>query len=187
MKTGPLPILLSVLWALNPTAALAEASETLPESRVTIVVEETERNPFGQRLAAKPLVIEQAETEEARLRALLSTMRVAGVSTGEGTAKALIGPVVAVVGRPLPALVAGQRESLRVLSVTEEKIELGFVEKDGTAETRTMSLPVKVQAEVRFKLPGQVQVPEPSKESNLEGVLNSVSSPNSAATPPTQP
>jgi len=172
----------TTLLAIAAIARIAHASteaDLLPESRTTIIVQASERNPFGVRNVVQQLEVEHVETEESRLRALLQKMRLGGLSGQEGSYSAMLGPLSLRPGETLRPLIAGQTEKIRVLSVARDRIELGFIEKDGTAETRTITLPVSVGAEVHYLLPSQTGSSDTKTKPgpDLGGVLNDGSDP----------
>lgn len=148
--------LLVPLMLVVATMARAQSSdnELLPQNRPTIILQDNERNPFGQR-TVQQTVVEQVETEESRLRAFLQNLPISGVSDKEGSFKILLGSISVEKGGSLPSLISGQNEKIYVREVTAENIELGFVEKDGSSETRLINLPVNVKAEVRYLMETQ--------------------------------
>jgi len=127
----------------------------LPEDKKPTEVRADERNPFGKRIVktAEPAVVE-TETEETKIRAVIDKLPLEGITEGFSDTKALLGSFVLAVGKPVPPVLADQSERLVVLSVTPNELQLGFIEKDGTSETRKIVRKLDLQPTVRFKLPG---------------------------------
>jgi hypothetical protein len=130
-----------------------------PEAREPIEVNEDERNPFGLVGApdavegpARPLI----ETEEQKLRRILSTMRVSGFSGGEGSYRVLLGSLALREGEMLPRLFADQAEVLRVVAITEREVTLAFVEDQMDRPARTIGLGIDLKPQVQSLMTGEV-------------------------------
>lgn len=147
-------ILLAAAW---PAAAQpAPDPDLLPSGRTFIEVREAERNPFGQpSVAPTSTMPEEVESEEARLRRILSALKVAGVSKSGTDSRALVGTLILSKGRELPSLLRGQRERLVVTSVDAQSVVISFVEQDATAEPRRIILSVDVEPRVDQMLFGE--------------------------------
>lgn len=125
----------------------------LPEEKVGITLAESERNPFGKRGPKTPAKsASDTESEEARIRGILASMPAAGTGERDGKYSALLGSFVISPGQALPLILENQTEKVRVLKVDQNTIELGFVEKDESAETRKITLPIRLKPEVRYSL-----------------------------------
>lgn len=149
------------LWAVSPVGML-------PEDRVPIKVDENERNPFGRK-AAK---VESAavENEESILRGMIEKLAVTGVVSGRTGRKVMLGSLTLEDGKVLPPLMANQSEKLKVNAVTEEKVEIGFVESDGTSGLRRIVIALSLSPQIQFK----IHKPGPGAEkraAGLDGVL----------------
>ncbi|MFZ4681063.1 MAG: hypothetical protein ACOYMS_01060 [Terrimicrobiaceae bacterium] len=138
---------------VSPMAAARASIGLLPEDKTPVVVAEDERNPFGKRAVKAPSVVqEERESEETKIRALISKLPLGGMTRGYGVVKVLIGPYTVAEGAILPDMIPGQTERVKVLSVSADKVELGFLDKDGTADTRKINLAIDFRPAVRFKL-----------------------------------
>lgn len=103
-----------------------------PEKRAPTDVPPGERNPFGL-LSLPPTEEEQkvqveVETEEMKIKRILSNMKVGGVSGSEGAYRVLLGSMPLAKGDQLPQIFANQVEQLVVEDVTDGKIFLRFIE-----------------------------------------------------------
>lgn len=131
-----------------------------PERREPAVVREGERNPFGlvsvpteePGAAAPP----QTETEENRLRRILGSMRVSGVSGTPGAYRIVLGSMQLKEGERLPKLFADQAEVLRVSRITEREITISFEETDPELPPRTIGLGYDLRPRPQSLLPGEL-------------------------------
>jgi len=138
-------------------AGLASAPALLPEEKEPIPIEEGERNPFARRgPATATTVVEDTESEESRLRALLGKMKVTGFMEGDNGASVLLGNYRMIPKQILPPLLANQTEKLQVVSVTPKRVHLVFLESDDRPPTRTITLRYSLRPQVRFLLGSQV-------------------------------
>ena len=163
MKRYFLPFLL----ALTPAFAVSPVG-LLPEDKTPVVVRDVERNPFAAKLTTAEVVAEVKENEEGRIRIVISSLPVAGVTQSAKGTKVLLGPHVMEAGQMVPPLVSNQSEKLKVLSVTGKKLELGFLEKDGNVADRKVSVVLDLTPKVQFKLGKQ---PEASYGGGFDGVI----------------
>ncbi|HRJ70676.1 MAG TPA: hypothetical protein PLS03_00545 [Terrimicrobiaceae bacterium] len=132
-----------------------------PDDKKPVPVAADERNPFGRIAPKAPeAVAVEVESEESKIRAMVSGLPVSGYTEGNGQKKVLMGPYVLDPGKDLPQLIRGQTETVRVVSVDEDKVELGFVEKDGKIAGRTMVLKIDIAPVVRFRLGGDAGAPD---------------------------
>lgn len=163
--------LLLFLAALVPLSGAPAGPGLLPEDKTPVLVAEDERNPFGKRAVKAAVVRTETESEETKIRGVIERLPLGGMTRGYGVVKVLIGPYIIAQGGILPDVIPGQTEKVRVLSVSEDKAELGFVDKDGTADTRKISLGIDLKPAVRFKLGGKpVAEPKEAGASAFDGV-----------------
>lgn len=128
----------------------------LPQQKASLTVSSSERNPFGKK---PPKKVEQGkaapvESEESKLRDVIGELPLAGVVEARGGVTVLLGSITIRQNDLLPALISGQTEQIRVISVTSKEVQLGFVDADGTANNRKMRLSVDMTPAVRYKLGG---------------------------------
>lgn len=124
----------------------------LPEERQTLEVAPTEKNPFGVKVDRVGKLPRAADNEEARIRLVMERLPVGGVVEGSGGRKVMLGPLILEEGQAVQQVVPNQREMLRVLSISEERIEIGFVESSGNATVRKITIPINLTPEVKFRL-----------------------------------
>lgn len=138
-----------------------DRSGLLPEKRNPTDVRSDERNPFGS-VAPPPkeekeIAPIEVETEEMKIRRILGSLRVSGVTGDAATGyTALLGPLQLRSGEVLPRLFADQAEALHVVSVTDHDVVLSFTEKDPTLPPRTLSFSFNMRPRVRSVLPGEL-------------------------------
>lgn len=139
----------------------------LPEDRVPVKVAENERNPFGRKAAKVESTA--VENEESIIRGMIEKLPVTGVVSGRTGRKVMLGSLTLESGKPLPPLIANQSEKLKVNAVTEEKVEIGFVESDGTSGLRRIVIALSLTPQIQFQIhkPG----PGPVRKAGLDGVL----------------
>lgn len=131
-----------------------------PDMREPAKIEEGERNPFGlvsvpqEEAEVKESV--QAETEEMRLRRVLGSMRISGVSGAPGSYRVILGPMHVRNGDTLPKLFADQAETLQVTSISDREVILSFKEKDPDTPPRTIGLSYDLKPRPRALLPGEL-------------------------------
>jgi len=141
------------LMILVLTGSARASVGLLPEEKQPIVVAVAERNPYGKKGPKTPLKIdEDTESEEARIRNILNTLSVTGMGEREGQTTALLGPFVLKPGAKLPPVLPDQKEVVLVILVQSNLVELGFVDKDGTADARKITLNIKRKPTVRYDL-----------------------------------
>ena len=137
-----------------------DRSAFLPERRTPTDVPEDERNPFGKSLPPpteeKEIEPVKVETEEMKIRRVLSNMRVSGLSGAPGDYTVLLGPLALRAGETLPKLFRDQAEVLRVESVSDREVVLIFVEKNPNLPPRAMSLSVDLKPRVDSVLAGEL-------------------------------
>lgn len=134
--------------ARNPRSSLLKVGE-LPDRKTPDLLRPKERNPFAGKEAKNiATVTEDRVSEESILRLLLSQMSVTGVIRSEGSNKALLDRIVLQEGQPLPKIMAGQTETLRVGKIAEDQAEIFFVENDERVEPRKIVIPIKLKPAV---------------------------------------
>ena len=118
--------------------------EMTPSGRKFTEIKPSERNPFSQKVEAQAeAVAMETESEEARLRRILSGLRVAGVS-GSGTGKTvLLGTLILKQGKPVPNLLRNQAEVLKVSEISDESVKITFEDREAGAEPRLIVIPLR--------------------------------------------
>jgi len=125
----------------------------LPQDKTPEVLEASEPNPFGIRVKQGPTTaVVVAESEETRIRGAIDRMALGGMTRGYGVTKILLGPHMVAAGETLPDVIPRQTERIEVIAVSDDKVELGFVEKNGEVGERIILLGVDLKPVVRYRL-----------------------------------
>lgn len=167
---------IALLGTLLLTGALpslrGDALELLPETKVPLIVPEGERNPFAVKAAPVAQVVPtDQESEESRLRGLLSALKVTGFSDGAGGASVLLGPYLLRPGELVPPLMRHQTERIQVAAITRGRIELVFLEPQDRPPSRRLTIQFSTEPKVRFLL--GTQIPPRPRTQALEGIFPS--------------
>jgi hypothetical protein len=139
----------------------------LPEERVAVEVSDTEKSPFGTKAVTIGQQPKNTENEESWIRLVFERLPVSGVVQAESGRKVLLGSLAIEEGKELPPVIPRQQERLRVLAITDERAEIGFVEEDGSSH-RKIIVPLDVAPDVQFRLGIKAA---PAKRSGLDGVI----------------
>lgn len=149
-------------------ASLAQAISPvglLPDDKVAIVVAEGERNPFGK---TSPKAEAAVDNEEARIRSFIDHLPMAGVIESRSGKRILLGSHMLEEGKILPPMVSNQKEKIQVVSISEDKIELAFLESNGEVGSRRIVVQGSLAPEVNFR----VAPPMGPKAGKLDGVIS---------------
>ncbi|MEO6847876.1 MAG: hypothetical protein ABI443_09915 [Chthoniobacterales bacterium] len=118
-----------------------------------------ERNPFVRRETKVAATTNNQETEERQLRALLGRMSVTGFIRGQDSTKVLLQNLILKKGGTLPPLIENQTEQLIVAKITENQVEIDFVQTDEDASPRKILIPINLQPQVEI----HATAPPPAK------------------------
>lgn len=162
-------LLLLLTFALPAAAGAATPVGLLPEDKVPVLLEESERNPFGKN--TPKAVASVVENEESRIRAIFERLPVGGVIEGRTGRKVLLGSMVIEEGRQLPPVISQQTEKLKVLSVASDKVEIAFLESDGTPGLRRMVVNLSISPSVQFQVARPATKKSEEEETQFGGVL----------------
>lgn len=155
MKRLPFPRRFTpALLALAGTAAAAIAGPygPLPDDKGYTPLREGEKNPYERPVVKEEKAIEQAETEETKLRSMLGAMPVAGVRDNGYQIRVLLGSMMLTEGDELPPLLPQQQEKLKVGEILPDQIELVFVEREEEVEPRRIEIPVRLDPKVTYAI-----------------------------------
>jgi hypothetical protein len=157
--------------AVMPLAANASSPVgLLPEDKVPVALEGSERNPFGKNAPKTAAAV--VENEESRIRAVFERLPVGGVMEGRTGRKVLLGSFVIEEGRQLPPVIPRQSEKLKVLAVAPDKVELAFLESDGTPGLRRIVVNLNMSPSVQFRVSKPAAKSQPGEgEGGFDGVL----------------
>ena len=134
----------------------------LPEDKQALRPDEKidgkKSNPFAERNKPKTEKAEETvETEESKIRMVFDTLRITGIMKSNGKYSALLGDMILEENQPVPPVLPGQTQILRVARVTDKMVELAWVEGAGfeTAAPRRILKRVELSPKVAVLLPGQ--------------------------------
>ncbi|MCB1210164.1 MAG: hypothetical protein KDK97_12590 [Verrucomicrobiales bacterium] len=129
--------------------ALILPAEKAPES-----VQVDARNPF--QAAEDTAQKEVTNTEQNTVRDMLLALPVVGVSPGPNGIRVLLGDIRLEEGMEVPPMVPNQTVRLRVNSITQEGIELLWVERKQTGLPPVpLHIPIDIGPRVAHMLPGR--------------------------------
>ncbi len=160
LKTGTRVALLAAAWACSGIAEGADSTAVIgirPEQKTPTLISESERNPFGNRTKKQAVAVYDKESEESQIRRIFTKLKVNGMSSAkDGFQRILLGDMILEKGKKVPQLIAGQSETLIVSDVTDEQIELSWVdEATMRLDGRKLLIPIALDPSVEFVLKGQ--------------------------------
>ena len=132
----------------------------LPEERVAIQLAPTEKSPFGLKILGDGGQPRSTDNEENWIRMAIQRLPVSGVVNSEDGRKVLLGSLILEKGKILPPVIPQQAEVLRVLDVSDQRAEIGFLEADGSIRRKIVVF-LDVTPTVQFRL--GVKVPPPPR------------------------
>jgi len=136
------------LSSLTPDARAKSGFEVLSEGG---------ESPFGMATALlEEISPTRRMSEEQKLRSVLSKIRVSGRMGEDGSYRVLLGPMLVGVGDVLQPIFVNQVERLKVQSISDRGVVLEFVEKEQTAEPRTIGLPYDLRPRADSLLAGEL-------------------------------
>jgi hypothetical protein len=160
-------LLLSLIAPLGLRAASPVG--LLPEDKVPVTVADNERNPFGKN-APKAAAAAAVENEESRIRAVIEQLSVGGIMEGRSGRKVLLGGLLLEEGRPVQDVISRQTEKLQVLSIAPDKVEIAFLESDGTPGSRRIVVSLNLTPNVQYRVAKPMQ--KAGDDASFDGVLS---------------
>lgn len=146
-----------------------------PEEKRPLLLKASERNPYAKRSDKEEITGEESiDAEEQQIRARLGSLSVTGRSEGPNGLRILLGDIILEQGRILPQLLEEQSENLKVLSIGEDTVVLGWIDiASGEASGKTMQVSYDLSPRVSYALHGQ-ESPAAQEEGNERrmGVLH---------------
>lgn len=130
----------------------------LPGSKVTTSVDPNERNPYSIREKKLEVKEDDGNSEAARIRDILQSLRVRGTSVGPRGRRVLFGDLMLMEGHELPRLLPGQTDRLMTTRVTEKEVEIAWLSESGReiADGRKLLIQIDIaEVIVTIILPGQ--------------------------------
>lgn len=131
---------------------LAAEIGLLPQEKTAIMIDVSERNPFSLRTVLAPEKEAETGGEEKAIRDAIGNLAVGGIVGAPPNVRVLLGSMALGEGRDLPDVINRQSERLRVVSITEKQIEIAFLEKNGKASERRITVALSVKPAVRYML-----------------------------------
>ncbi len=131
--------------------------EMKPADKRPLRLKENERNPFEKRSAKDEEFTEtDTDSEESKLREILTQLRVGGSSRGTNGLRILLGDMNLEEGMFLPKLIPVQNDALKVTEITEEALTLSWVDTEsGVLTGKTLQLTFDLTPTIQYGLPGQ--------------------------------
>lgn len=160
-------------------AGRVEYQLILPEEKTPESIKPTENNPFSKTAGNEA---DESSSEENAVRDVLMSLTISGVSNdASGNKRLMLGPMKLERGMIVPPVLADQAVHLRVNAITDEALELVWIEKKNTGlPPRALIIPFNVKPTIRTRLAGFANQ-QPGSTPRI-GVFNP-----SAASPSTPP
>lgn len=129
----------------------------MPDDKTSEKIADSERNPFSRNEDASKGLTVKASNEENVIREQLLKLRVVGQSpNNSGGMRVMLGDMILSVDQIVPQVLPEQTLSLKVGNITENAIELVWVEKKKTGmPPRKLTIPMDLRPKVRYQLQGQ--------------------------------
>ncbi|MGH8046393.1 MAG: hypothetical protein ACREKL_04035 [Chthoniobacterales bacterium] len=161
MKNVALLILLLCATAMAGDPELMQIGE-LPGQKTPELIQPKDRNPFMRRETKVAVETADKESEESRLRDLFKTLPITGIIRGGGDVKVLLSNLILKQGELLPPLIESQTEVLIVAAITDNEVEIDFVESNEHAEPRKILIPIDLTPRVAISPVGVAPASQPS-------------------------
>lgn len=124
----------------------------LPDEKTPELVKPEENNPFETMIDAS--AAREGSTEENQVRDLLLAMPVGGASSGSAGIRVMLGGMRLQAGMDVPPVIPDQQVLLRVKAITNNAIELVWVEKKPTGlPPKMLVIPMDASPKVRYRMP----------------------------------
>lgn len=125
----------------------------LPEEKIPESIKPTENNPFSKSAGKEE---DESSSEENAVRDLLLQLHISGVSNdASGNRRLMLGPMKLERGMVVPPVLPDQAVHLRVNAISEEALELVWIEKKNTGlPPRPLIIPFNVKPTIRTRLAG---------------------------------
>ncbi len=151
LLAGPL----SVQSADDPQAGSdrVEYQLILPDEKTPESIKPTENNPFSKAAGKQE---DESSSEENAIRDVLMNLAISGISSDSaGNRRLMLGPMKLERGMVVPPVLPDQTVHLRVNAITQEALELVWIEKKNTGlPPRALIIPFNVKPTIRTRLAG---------------------------------
>ena len=140
----------------------------LPEQKkkrlMNFIIGDKDRNPFV--VPKKEAAVVQgvnSHSEETKIRTILESLKVNGISKGKDGYKVQLGGIILSQGRVLPRIMDGQSDDLIVKEISSKKIEIVWAGDEEADKPRVMSISFDLEPRVGVVLPVD---PKPKSENS---------------------
>ena len=143
---------------LNDTSKEKGSFGVLPSQKkqqlMVFILDDKDRNPFVIAKEENKIVEGvSSHSEETKIRSILESLKVNGISRGDNGYKVQLGGLILKPGRLLPRIIEGQSDDLMVKNISPTNIEITWVGDEEADKPRVMLIPVDLDPKVGVVLP----------------------------------
>lgn len=121
---------------------------------MVFILDDKDRNPFVIAKEENKIVEGvSSHSEETKIRSILESLKVNGISRGDNGYKVQLGGLILKPGRLLPRIIEGQSDDLMVKNISPTNIEIMWVGDEEADKPRVMLIPVDLDPKVGVVLP----------------------------------
>ena len=121
---------------------------------MVFILDDKDRNPFViAKEENKNVEGVSSHSEETKIRSILESLKVNGISRGDNGYKVQLGGLILKPGRLLPRIIEGQSDDLMVKNISPTNIEITWVGDEEADKPRVMLIPVDLDPKVGVVLP----------------------------------
>ena len=121
---------------------------------MVFILEDKDINPFVIAKEENKIVEGvSSHSEETKIRSILESLKVNGISRGDNGYKVQLGGLILKPGRLLPRIIEGQSDDLMVKNISPTNIEITWVGDEEADKPRVMLIPVDLDPKVGVVLP----------------------------------
>ena len=121
---------------------------------MVFILDDKDRNPFVIAKEENKIVEGvSSHSEETKIRSILESLKVNGISRGDNGYKVQLGGLILKPGRLLPRIIEGQSDDLMVKNISPTNIEITWVGDEEADKPRAMLIPVDLDPKVGVVLP----------------------------------
>ena len=116
---------------------------------MVFILDDKDRNPFVIAKEENKIVEGvSSHSEETKIRSILESLKVNGISRGDNGYKVQLGGLILKPGRLLPRIIEGQSDDLMVKNISPTNIEITWVGDEEADKPRVMLIPVDLDPKV---------------------------------------
>ena len=121
---------------------------------MVFILDDKDRNPFVIAKEENKIVEGvSSHSEETKIRSILESLKVNGISRGDNGYKVQLGGLILKPGRLLPRIIEGQSDDLMVKNISPTNLEITWVGDEEADKPRVMLIPVDLDPKVGVVLP----------------------------------